>query len=132
VRVGRAADRAREGVHMDPLEFEKISNRDESYGAAELGEIAADAQVDNSGDLRSFLLKIDTAVTKLRAGQRSLRRRRVELAANVASVRSREEVMAALLRVSEDLIADSGSEISSRGKSLVEIVADADLTLKPS
>lgn len=61
VRYSRAVERARHGVGQ-VSDFEKLSERDEGYGAAAAGRASADARVTNAGTLETFVARLNRVV----------------------------------------------------------------------
>jgi inosine/xanthosine triphosphate pyrophosphatase family protein len=109
LRLSRAVERARTDVALDPMQFESSSLRDEAYGAARFGQLAADVILRNSGDLQNLLRSIDRAVLKLRRpgpGQVGARGMRAKLAA----ARSAADAISLVAKVAPDAGKEMGLE----------------------
>lgn len=123
LRLSRAVERARTDETLDPMQFESMSLRDEAYGAARFGQLAADVILRNSGDLQNLLRNIDRTVLQLRrAGAEQVMAKGMR--ARLAAARSPADAISVIARIAPDVGKEMGLErMASIAEALYSVVS---------
>jgi len=110
LRLSRAVERARTDETLDPMRFEAASLRDEAYGAARFGRLAADVVVRNSSDLNNLLRSIDRAALQLRRPAVDQVRMARGMRRRLAEARNAVDAMSIVAKVAPDAGKEMGLE----------------------